>query len=346
MNQSEEAVGAAGLRLPVPGCRSPWSSRPTTRALRLDDGVSRLRVAIAAGAIDPETTEFVVVDDGSTDDTTGGRHPVLVVPPRAAVRLPENHGKGGAVRAGVAVASRPIIAFADADMAIDPGQTPQFLRALARPTWPSARAAASGASVDRPSLRRSLMNRAFNRLVNAADPRLPRRHAVRLQGLPGPCRQAALPLLGHRAVRLRRRDTVPGPALGLDHRRGPGAVAARQGEARSALERCAVDGRDVFRAGRGGPRPPVPTLRVKLPGAAPGAPPRLGCSRVLLPPGLPVLGRATGDSGAVSPDGRSRSRGDRDADRRPVSPVRAVERTDTDGGPIGQMVPAFGDLGR
>ena len=79
---------------------------------------------------------------------------------------PQNHGKGGAVRAGVAAATAPFIAFADADMAIDPEQTPQFIRALAQADLAIGSRAASGASVNRSSLRRSLMNRAFNRLVN------------------------------------------------------------------------------------------------------------------------------------------------------------------------------------
>jgi hypothetical protein len=51
-------------------------------------------------------------------------------------------------------------------MAIDPGQTPQFIRALATADLAIGSRAASGASVNRASLRRSLMNRAFNRLVN------------------------------------------------------------------------------------------------------------------------------------------------------------------------------------
>ena len=99
---------------------------------RLDDGVARLRVAVAAGAIDPETTEFIVVDDGSSDDTTERAGALFSAFPHVRLlRLSENHGKGGAVRAGVTAATAPMIAFADADMAIDPGQTPQFMHALA-----------------------------------------------------------------------------------------------------------------------------------------------------------------------------------------------------------------------
>ena len=135
---------------------------------RLSDGVGRLSAAIAAGALAPESTEFIVVDDGSTDDTSERAGALFSAFPHVQLlRLPENHGKGGAVRAGVAVASAPVIAFADADMAIDPAQAPQFLAAMARADLAIGSRAASGASVDRTSLHRSLMNRAFNRLVNA-----------------------------------------------------------------------------------------------------------------------------------------------------------------------------------
>jgi dolichyl-phosphate beta-glucosyltransferase len=136
--------------------------------MRLEAGISRLHAAIDAGAIDAETTEFVVVDDGSTDDTTALARALFESYPHVQhVRLARNRGKGGAVRAGVAVATAPIIIFADADMAIDPAQTPQFVDALRQASLAIGSRSASGASVDRPSLRRSLMNRSFNRLVNA-----------------------------------------------------------------------------------------------------------------------------------------------------------------------------------
>jgi putative flippase GtrA len=63
--------------------------------------------------------EVVVVDDGSTDGTAdaalaGGADQVVV--------LPENRGKGAAIRAGVAVARGRTIAFTDADLAYSPDQ--------------------------------------------------------------------------------------------------------------------------------------------------------------------------------------------------------------------------------
>ena len=134
---------------------------------RLEAGLGRLREAVDNGSIDPASTEFVLVDDGSTDDT-GARAESLLEPyPHVqVVRLETNHGKGAAVRAGVTAATAPMIAFADADMSIDPSQTPEFMRALAEADVAIGSRAAVGASVDVPSLRRSVMNRSFNGLVN------------------------------------------------------------------------------------------------------------------------------------------------------------------------------------
>jgi dolichyl-phosphate beta-glucosyltransferase len=165
MNGSVDAVGSplewpsdVALSMVIPAYNE---------GMRLEAGVSRLREAVAAGAIDVATTEFVVVDDGSTDDTTAQARALFSSFPHVQhVRLVKNRGKGSAVRAGVAVASAPIIIFADADMAIDPAQTPQFIEALSEAHLAIGSRSALGASVNRPSLRRSLMNRAFNGLVN------------------------------------------------------------------------------------------------------------------------------------------------------------------------------------
>ncbi len=134
---------------------------------RLPAGMARLDRAVDMGSIDPGRTEFVVVDDGSTDATSGRARDLLSRYPHVqSVRFESNRGKGAAVRAGVAAANAPVIAFADADMAIDPAQSPQFVAALERADLAIGSRAATGASVDRPSISRSVMNRAFNRFVN------------------------------------------------------------------------------------------------------------------------------------------------------------------------------------
>ncbi len=83
MNGSEEAVGSSTL----------WPTHlqlsivipAYNEELRLEAGVARLLAAIESGAIDVETTEFVVVDDGSIDDTTPvARRPFRPLPLRPA----------------------------------------------------------------------------------------------------------------------------------------------------------------------------------------------------------------------------------------------------------------------
>jgi dolichyl-phosphate beta-glucosyltransferase len=263
---------------------------------RLDDGVGRLRAAIAAGDIVPETTEFIVVDDGSTDDTTARADALFSSFPHVRLlRLPENHGKGGAVRAGVAAASAPIIAFADADMAIDPGQTPQFVRALAEADLAIGSRAASGASVNRASLRRSLMNRAFNRLVNALTNVALDDTQCGFKAFRAPVAK----LLFHCSVTERFAFDVE--ILSLARRFGLviAEVPVQWLRVQGSQIRPWADARsmagDVFRAGRRGTAPgaAVPALSVKLPDATPGSDARAAAPS--LPPGLPVLRRSDGE---------------------------------------------------
>jgi hypothetical protein len=165
---TEETAGSSDPAPRVTGLLLSLVIPAYNESARLAGGVDRIHEAIASGAIDPQHTEFVLVDDGSTDGTAQTAARLLGGFPHVrVVRLSANHGKGAAVRAGVAVAAGPVIAFADADMAIDPGQTPDFLRALATSDLAIGSRAATGSSVNRSSLRRSAMNRAFNRFVNA-----------------------------------------------------------------------------------------------------------------------------------------------------------------------------------
>lgn len=286
MNGTEDAVGSSiawpsqvSLSLIIPAYNE---------GMRLEAGVARLQAAVATGAIDIETTEFVVVDDGSTDDTTQVARVLFSPFPHVQhVRLAQNRGKGGAVRAGVAVASAPIIAFADADMAIDPTQTPQFVRALREASLAIGSRAASGASVNRASLRRSLMNRAFNRLVNMLT------HVALADTQCGfkAFRAPEAKLLFHCSVTERFAFDVE--VLSLARRLGLtiAEVPVRWLRVKGSQIRPWTDARsmagDVVRAGRGAAwAAPVPTLTVTIP--TQGTPDR-DALRTSLSPWLPVI---------------------------------------------------------
>jgi dolichyl-phosphate beta-glucosyltransferase len=77
-------------------------------------------------AAQPYVSELVVVDDGSTDGT-------VEVARAAGVRvlqLPENQGKGAAVRAGMLEASGRWLGYVDADLNIAPSHVPLALQQL------------------------------------------------------------------------------------------------------------------------------------------------------------------------------------------------------------------------
>jgi dolichyl-phosphate beta-glucosyltransferase len=87
-------------------------------AARIRGTVDAVRVALADTAQDGGA-EIVVVDDGSRDGTADA---ALEAGADQVVVLPENRGKGAAVRAGVAAARGRTIAFTDADLAYSPDQ--------------------------------------------------------------------------------------------------------------------------------------------------------------------------------------------------------------------------------
>ncbi len=91
-----------------------------------DEVATIAQVIAAARAAVPSLGQVLVVDDGSSDGTAeaarGVADDVLV--------LRENRGKGEALRAGVAAATCPILAFIDADGQDDPGELPDLLDAL------------------------------------------------------------------------------------------------------------------------------------------------------------------------------------------------------------------------
>ena len=69
MTRSEESAASGAEGGGLTPLRLTLVIPAFNEARRFGDGVTRLLAAVTSGGIDPETTEFVVVDDGSTDDT-------------------------------------------------------------------------------------------------------------------------------------------------------------------------------------------------------------------------------------------------------------------------------------
>src|SRR4051812_18762680 len=65
----------------------------------------------------PIDYRVLVVDDGSADDTA--RQAERFGRRFGALRLPDNRGKGAAVRAGMLAAEGSVVAFTDADLPFD-----------------------------------------------------------------------------------------------------------------------------------------------------------------------------------------------------------------------------------
>jgi len=134
---------------------------------RLGHGLDRLRRAAAEGALDLETTELLIVDDGSLDDTHAtARRQVGQFPNARIMTFARNQGKGAAVRAGILRAAGDKVAFADADMAIDPSLLPSLLEALDRVPVAVGSRAVHG-HVDYGTRLRTDAGRVFNLAVRA-----------------------------------------------------------------------------------------------------------------------------------------------------------------------------------
>ena len=98
-------------------------------AARLAPGYERLRPTLEQMSL--SSTEIIVIDDGSTDDTLHVAYEVYGhLPHTLIVQQSTNLGKGAAVRLGIALARGEFIIVADADMAISPHHFPAIVAAL------------------------------------------------------------------------------------------------------------------------------------------------------------------------------------------------------------------------
>lgn len=130
---------------------------------RLAAGYERVRDVLVA--MDPERTQVVIVDDGSSDDTLAVAREVYGhLPHSRFVQQPVNRGKGAAVRLGISVAEGASVLATDADLSIRPEHFPDLLAALAHcDLAPGSRVHDGHITYD--SFVRTAAGRVFNLLV-------------------------------------------------------------------------------------------------------------------------------------------------------------------------------------
>lgn len=80
-------------------------------------------VTRACAAVEDHEVEVIVVDDGSTDGTAEA----AAAAGAGVIRLPQNRGKGVALRTGITASSGDWLIFIDADGQDDPDEIPKLL---------------------------------------------------------------------------------------------------------------------------------------------------------------------------------------------------------------------------
>jgi dolichyl-phosphate beta-glucosyltransferase len=134
-------------------------------AIRLPPTLARIREYLDS---EPDDYEVLVVDDGSTDATVAAAEAVARDWPQLRVlRLPENRGKGAAVREGMLHARGALRAFSDADLSTPIEELPRLRARLGgdcQVAIASRDAPGSDIQVHQPAWR-EFMGRTYNRIL-------------------------------------------------------------------------------------------------------------------------------------------------------------------------------------
>ena len=125
-----------------------------------------LEKVLAYAAERPCSTEVVLVDDGSSDDTLARARSFVTTSPRLRILAEPHRGKAAAVEAGILAATGRIILFMDADLATPLSHTEDLVRRIeaGADVAIGSREGAGARRVGEP-LHRHLMGRIFNLIV-------------------------------------------------------------------------------------------------------------------------------------------------------------------------------------
>lgn len=134
-------------------------------ARRLPPSLRRIREYLEAG---PDSYEVIVVDDGSNDETVAVAEAMARAWPQLQVlQLPQNRGKGAAVREGMLRARGIHRAFSDADLSTPMDELPRLRERLGgacQVAIASRDLPDSNIEIHQPGWR-ELMGRTYNRLL-------------------------------------------------------------------------------------------------------------------------------------------------------------------------------------
>ncbi len=223
-------------------------------AFNEEDAVAMSIRSLLAVDYPAQKMEIVVVNDGSTDNTSAEIRAVAAVNPIVRViEFPENRGKRAAMAAGIRATRAAVIAFVDSDSSLERDALRRIVRGFADPARGGdrrpRRCAELARDVDHAHAGRAVLRRVQGVQGGRVD--LRRRHVLlrMLLGLPPRGDRAGAGALGGTAL--------PRPARDL--RRRPLAHELRAAQLEGPLRRDRALGHD-----RAGPLSPVPAPAAAL----------------------------------------------------------------------------------